>query len=392
MSVPARLAGLRTMFNSFHHFRPADATAILRSAVAAGQPIGVFEVSNRSLRTVLTLILTPLFVFIATLFIRPFRWDRLLWTSDPDGSLDVFVGRHRLATSGLHPCGARSAGCGCGPGRALARGLGAHRVDTGASHVLLGYPAESRTPNDVPCNPVPARPVGRMLSDGNPVTPGGAAPVRADADGDCRLSSRLDSHGAAGHGTLSADHTRVRRQADGGSARRLRRQTGELRCAVLRADERRAAASPRISVRPFSNFVAERPRLRRRPQRERHPARLAGIRTLVGAFSRSIPGRNRGRSSSRIRRIPATAGLGDRFTLTEEFYTFVENPRPPVHVLLRLDAASVGATGDYPLAWCALVRQRPRVLQRARPLFGDLDDPRFQRQLVGAIRWAAGTR
>ena len=35
----------------------------------------------------------------------------------------------------------------------------------------------------------------------------------------------------------------------------------------------------------------------------------------------------------------------------EEFYTFRDNPRPRVQVLLRLDAASVGAAGDYPLAW-----------------------------------------
>ena len=48
---------------------------------------------------------------------------------------------------------------------------------------------------------------------------------------------------------------------------------------------------------------------------------------------------------------PSTAGLGDRFTLTEEFYTFRENPRPRVQVLLRLDPSSVGTTGDYPLAW-----------------------------------------
>ena len=87
---------------------------------------------------------------------------------------------------------------------------------------------------------------------------------------------------------------------------------------------------------------------------------------------------------------PTTEGLGDRFTLTEEFYTFVENPRPRVHVLLRLDAASVGASGDYPLAW-SHPSGSGRAYYNALGHFSETwTDPRFQRQLVGAIRWAAG--
>jgi type 1 glutamine amidotransferase len=86
---------------------------------------------------------------------------------------------------------------------------------------------------------------------------------------------------------------------------------------------------------------------------------------------------------------PATAGLGDRFTLSEEFYTFRENPRPAVQVLLRLDAASVGATGDYPLAW-AHTFGNGRVYYNALGHFPETwRDERFQRQLAGAIRWAA---
>ena len=61
--------------------------------------------------------------------------------------------------------------------------------------------------------------------------------------------------------------------------------------------------------------------------------------------------------------------------MMEEFYTFRENPRPRVQVLVRLDAASVGSTGDYPIAWAQSVRQRPRLLQCARALPGDLARP-----------------
>jgi hypothetical protein len=78
-SVPSRLTGLRTIFNGFHHFRPMDARAVLHAAAAARQPIAIFEVSERSIRT-LPVILTPLFVWIATPFMRPFKWRRLFWT------------------------------------------------------------------------------------------------------------------------------------------------------------------------------------------------------------------------------------------------------------------------------------------------------------------------
>jgi len=78
-SVPSRLTGLRTIFNGFHHLKPADARAVLHAAAAARQPIAIFEVSERSVRT-LPVILTPLFVWIATPFMRPFKWRRLFWT------------------------------------------------------------------------------------------------------------------------------------------------------------------------------------------------------------------------------------------------------------------------------------------------------------------------
>ena len=78
-NVPARLAGLRTIFNGFHHLAPADARAVLHAAAAAGQPIAIFELSERSVRT-LPVLLTPLAVWLATPFMRPFKWRRLFWT------------------------------------------------------------------------------------------------------------------------------------------------------------------------------------------------------------------------------------------------------------------------------------------------------------------------
>lgn len=79
--VPTNLVGFRTLFNSFHHFRPDDAIAVLSNAAENGQPIGIFEIPNRRLFTfAATALLVPLMVLVATPFIRPFQWRRLLWT------------------------------------------------------------------------------------------------------------------------------------------------------------------------------------------------------------------------------------------------------------------------------------------------------------------------
>jgi hypothetical protein len=79
-ALPRSLPGLRTLFNAFHHFRPDDALAVLRSAAADRQPIAIFEVSERTPRMLLGILLTPLFVWLLTPFVRPFRWRRLFWT------------------------------------------------------------------------------------------------------------------------------------------------------------------------------------------------------------------------------------------------------------------------------------------------------------------------
>ena len=110
---------------------------------------------------------------------------------------------------------------------------------------------------------------------------------------------------------------------------------------------------------------------------------------LVGAYFKEHPWTRQGTVVVEDPSHPATAGLGERFGLMEEFYTFRENPRPPVQVLLRLDPASVGAAGDYPLAW-AQSYGTGRAYYNALGHFAETwRDTRFQRQLAGAIRWAA---
>lgn len=78
--VPERLTGFRTMFTALHHFRPAAARAILADAVRHRTGIAVFEMTERSLLSLVGVLFLPLFILLATPFIRPFRWSRLLVT------------------------------------------------------------------------------------------------------------------------------------------------------------------------------------------------------------------------------------------------------------------------------------------------------------------------
>jgi type 1 glutamine amidotransferase len=110
---------------------------------------------------------------------------------------------------------------------------------------------------------------------------------------------------------------------------------------------------------------------------------------LVGAYVKEHPWTQQATVIVEDPSHPATAGLPDRFSILEEFYTFRENPRPRVQVLVRLDAESVGAAGDYPLAWSHSYGSG-RAYYNALGHFSETwRDPRFQRQLAGAIRWAA---
>jgi type 1 glutamine amidotransferase len=111
---------------------------------------------------------------------------------------------------------------------------------------------------------------------------------------------------------------------------------------------------------------------------------------LVGAYFKEHPWTQQGTVIVEDPTHPAVAGVADRFALTEEFYTFRDNPRPRVHVLLRLDAASVGASGDYPLAWAHSFGNGRAYYNALGHFQSTWTDARFQRQLVAAIRWAAG--
>jgi len=80
-NVPEEMRGIRTLFMSFHHFKPDMAKSILQDAVNKNTAIAIFESTQRNtfnllfslpLMIVLTLIFTP--------FIKPLTFKRLFWT------------------------------------------------------------------------------------------------------------------------------------------------------------------------------------------------------------------------------------------------------------------------------------------------------------------------
>ena len=111
---------------------------------------------------------------------------------------------------------------------------------------------------------------------------------------------------------------------------------------------------------------------------------------LVGAYFKEHPWTQQGTVVVENSSHPASGGVADRLSITEEFYTFQENPRSRVDVLLHLDPTSVGAAGDYPLAW-AHSFGAGRAYYNALGHFPETwRDARFQRMLTGAIAWTSG--
>jgi hypothetical protein len=71
----------RTMFSAFHHFSPSDAQAIVSAAVKRGDGIGIFEMTERSVRNIVShLFFDPIGVLVLTPRMRNVSWARLVLT------------------------------------------------------------------------------------------------------------------------------------------------------------------------------------------------------------------------------------------------------------------------------------------------------------------------
>ena len=75
-----RVPGLRTLFTSFHHFRPEVARAILADAVRERATIAVFEFTERTVFAIALFCFSPIAVVLLAPFARPFRWSHMFLT------------------------------------------------------------------------------------------------------------------------------------------------------------------------------------------------------------------------------------------------------------------------------------------------------------------------
>jgi hypothetical protein len=82
--VPENMKGMHTLFEGFHHFKPEQASEILKDAQEKGNAIGVFEAGLISPYGIILLILSPVITLLTYLlvtpFIRPFSFLRIFWT------------------------------------------------------------------------------------------------------------------------------------------------------------------------------------------------------------------------------------------------------------------------------------------------------------------------
>jgi hypothetical protein len=78
--VPEELSGVRTMFASFHHFRPEAARGILRDAFERRQSICIFEATSRTVVSIVSALLIPLLVLVLTPLVRPVSLFQIVFT------------------------------------------------------------------------------------------------------------------------------------------------------------------------------------------------------------------------------------------------------------------------------------------------------------------------
>lgn len=71
---------IRTQFLSLHHFVEKDVVDIFKNAITAKTTLVIVEGQTRTLPSMIGMIFSPISALVLTPFIRPFRWDRILFT------------------------------------------------------------------------------------------------------------------------------------------------------------------------------------------------------------------------------------------------------------------------------------------------------------------------
>lgn len=117
---------------------------------------------------------------------------------------------------------------------------------------------------------------------------------------------------------------------------------------------------------------------------------------LVGAYFKTHPEIQEATYIVEDRSHPATRHLPKRWTRIDEHYTFQENPRTKVEVLIALDETSFeageAAMGDHPVVWLHEFDGGRAFYTALGHTEASYTDETFKAHLAGAINWAAGRK
>ena len=112
-----------------------------------------------------------------------------------------------------------------------------------------------------------------------------------------------------------------------------------------------------------------------------------------GAWQREHPPIQRATVIVEDRRHPAMRHLPRRWTRTDEWYSFLANPRDAVNVVARLDESSYdpGAVrmGDHPIAWWRRAGRGRAFYTALGHTSASYAEPAFRRHVLGALAWVA---
>ncbi|GMV26310.1 MAG: hypothetical protein AMXMBFR58_23410 [Phycisphaerae bacterium] len=115
--------------------------------------------------------------------------------------------------------------------------------------------------------------------------------------------------------------------------------------------------------------------------------------TLVGAYFKSHPKIQDATNKVEDRTHPSTHHLAEEWKRHDEWYTYKDNPRSRVHVLISLDESTYeggGMDGDHPIAWCNTVAGGRSWYTGGGHTKESFTEPDFLKHLLGGIKWAAG--
>ena len=79
MRFPVRKYGLVTCFSLLHQLRPSDARTFIHDVVSAGNSLVVFEVADRSFKSLIAIFASWLALFFFIPFIKPFSFGRFVF-------------------------------------------------------------------------------------------------------------------------------------------------------------------------------------------------------------------------------------------------------------------------------------------------------------------------